>query len=154
MIVTDSGRDAALSKIDLIMLETLAQNLATVLENARLYEGLKREERLREHVIRSMSNGLVTVDLEGRVRLFNQAAERLSGYAAADVRSRACGELFYEGKPATADITSPTGEKTNSAGDSRDGGSYEERFSKVAVWNNLMDEAEFLFAKWNEFNAA
>ena len=62
--------------------------------------------------------------------------------------------FFYEGKPATADITSPTGEKTNSAGDVRDGGSYEERFSKVGVWNNLMDEAEFLFAKWNEFNAA
>jgi putative spermidine/putrescine transport system substrate-binding protein len=36
----------------------------------------------------------------------------------------------------------------------RDGGSYEERFSKVAVWNNLMDQAEFLYAKWNEFNAA
>ena len=62
--------------------------------------------------------------------------------------------FFYEGKAATADITSPTGEKTNSAGDVRDGGSYEERFSKVGVWNNLMDEAEFLFAKWNEFNAA
>ena len=62
--------------------------------------------------------------------------------------------FFYEGKAATADITSPTGEKTNSAGDLRDGGSYEERFSKVGVWNNLMDEAEFLFAKWNEFNAA
>jgi putative spermidine/putrescine transport system substrate-binding protein len=62
--------------------------------------------------------------------------------------------FFYDGKPATADITSPTGDKTNSAGDVRDGGSYEERFAKVAVWNNLMDEAEFLFAKWNEFNAA
>ena len=62
--------------------------------------------------------------------------------------------FFYEGKPATADITSPTGEKTNSAGEVRDGGSYEERFSQVAVWNNLMDQAEFLFAKWNEFNAA
>ncbi len=62
--------------------------------------------------------------------------------------------FFYEGKAATADITSPTGEKTNSAGEIRDGGSYEERFSKVAVWNNLMDEAEFLYAKWNEFNAA
>jgi putative spermidine/putrescine transport system substrate-binding protein len=62
--------------------------------------------------------------------------------------------FFYEGKAATADITSPTGEKTNSAGDKRDGGSYEDRFSKVAVWNNLMDEAEFLYAKWNEFNAA
>ncbi len=62
--------------------------------------------------------------------------------------------FFYEGKAATADITSPTGAKTNSAGDKRDGGSYEERFSKVGVWNNLMDEAEFLFAKWNEFSAA
>lgn len=62
--------------------------------------------------------------------------------------------FFYEGKPATADITSPSGQKTNSAGDVRDGGSYEERFSNVAVWNNLMDEAEFLYAKWNEFNAA
>ena len=62
--------------------------------------------------------------------------------------------FFYEGKAATADITSPTGEKTNSAGEVRDGGSYEERFSKVTVWNNLPDEAEFLYAKWNEFNAA
>ena len=62
--------------------------------------------------------------------------------------------FFYEGKAATADITSPTGEKTNSAGEVRDGGSYEERFSKVAVWNNLMDQAEFLYAKWNELNAA
>lgn len=62
--------------------------------------------------------------------------------------------FFYEGKAATDTITSPTGEKTNDAGDVRDGGSYEERFGAVGVWNNLMDEAEFLFAKWNEFNAA
>ena len=62
--------------------------------------------------------------------------------------------FFYGGQAATADITSPTGQKTNSAGDVRDGGSYEERFAKVGVWNNLMSEAELLFAKWNEFNAA
>ena len=62
--------------------------------------------------------------------------------------------FFYEGKAATEAIVSPTGDKTNEAGDVRDGGSYEDRFSKVAVWNNLMDEAEFLFSKWNEFAAA
>ncbi len=62
--------------------------------------------------------------------------------------------FFYDGKPATDVITSPTGAKTNNAGDVRDGGSYEERFKQVGVWNNLMDEAEFLFAKWNEFSAA
>ncbi len=62
--------------------------------------------------------------------------------------------FFYEGKAATGDITSPTGQKTNVAGDMRDGGSYEERFANVAVWNNLMEEAPYLFSKWNEFNAA
>ncbi len=62
--------------------------------------------------------------------------------------------FFYEGKPATADITSPTGQKTNSAGEVRDGGSYIERFSRVAIWNSLPPNAEYLYAKWNEFNAA
>jgi len=62
--------------------------------------------------------------------------------------------FFYEGKPATADITSPTGQKTNAAGEVRDGGSYVERFSKVAIWNSLPQNAEYLYAKWNEFNAA
>ncbi len=62
--------------------------------------------------------------------------------------------FFYGGQAATDTITSPTGEVTNQAGEVRDGGSYEQRFSEVAVWNNLMDEADFLFTKWNEFNAA
>jgi len=75
-------------------------------------------------------------------------------YDYSDIGGEVTPEMQAAVDKATADITSPTGEKTNSAGDVRDGGSYEERFSKVAVWNNLMDEAEFLFAKWNEFNAA
>jgi len=86
LVVTDAGRDAPLSKVDLIMLETLAQNLATVLENARLYEDLRREERFREHVFQSLSDGLLTCDLHGNVLSFNHAAERLSGHAAAEVR--------------------------------------------------------------------
>lgn len=61
---------------------------------------------------------------------------------------------FYEGKAATADITGPAGDLINKKGDVRDGGSFSDRFSNVAVWNNLMSEAEFLFAKWNDFNAA
>jgi PAS domain S-box-containing protein len=96
VFVTDNGRDTPLSKIDLIMLETLAQNLSTVLENARLYEGLKREERFREHVFRSMANGLVSVDLAGSVQLVNQAAERLSGWTAADVRGKPSGDFLSE----------------------------------------------------------
>lgn len=62
--------------------------------------------------------------------------------------------FFYMGEAATEPITNPTGQVTNPAGAVRDGGSFVDRFSNVAVWNNLMDEAQFLFAKWNEFNAA
>ncbi|MFQ5599193.1 MAG: nitrogen regulation protein NR(II) [Candidatus Krumholzibacteriia bacterium] len=96
ILATDAGRDVPLSKIDLIMLETLAQNLSTVLENARLYEELKREERFRENVIGGMSNGLLSVDLEGGITLFNLAAERLSGDDAAQRHGRPSSELFLD----------------------------------------------------------
>jgi PAS domain S-box-containing protein len=97
IVATDTGRDVALSKVDRMMLETLAQNLSAVLENARLYEELKREERFRDHVIGGMSNGLVSVDLDGCITLVNQAAEQLSGFREADVRGRASSELLLEG---------------------------------------------------------
>ena len=61
---------------------------------------------------------------------------------------------WYLGKPATADITSPTGDKLASAGDSRDGGSYDDRMGKVACWNAVMDENQYMVRKWNEFIAA
>lgn len=62
--------------------------------------------------------------------------------------------FFYQGEAATDIITSPTGDKTNDVGDVRDGGSYVERFKNVGVWNNLPEEGEFLFEKWNEFVVA
>ncbi len=61
---------------------------------------------------------------------------------------------WYEGKPATADIVSPTGDKLASTGDVRDGGSYDERMGKVACWNSVMDENQYMVRKWNEFIAA
>ena len=61
---------------------------------------------------------------------------------------------WYEGKPATGDITSPTGDKLAGAGDVRDGGSYIDRMGKVACWNAVMDENEYMVRKWNEFIAA
>lgn len=61
---------------------------------------------------------------------------------------------WYEGKAATADIVSPTGQKLAGAGDTRDGGSYMERMGKVACWNSVMDENQYMVRKWNEFIAA
>jgi putative spermidine/putrescine transport system substrate-binding protein len=61
---------------------------------------------------------------------------------------------WYEGKAATADITSPTGDKLAAAGELRDGGSYVDRMGAVACWNAVMDENQYMVGKWNEFIAA
>jgi putative spermidine/putrescine transport system substrate-binding protein len=61
---------------------------------------------------------------------------------------------WYEGKPATQDIHAPNGTLIEKTGAVRDGGSYETRMSRIACWNSVMDENEYLITKWNQFIAA
>jgi putative spermidine/putrescine transport system substrate-binding protein len=61
---------------------------------------------------------------------------------------------WMDGKPATADILSPEGKVTAKAGDVRDGGSFQERMSRIACWNSVMNEDRYMVQKWNEFIAA
>ena len=63
-------------------------------------------------------------------------------------------DFWMEGKPAVADIVSPTGEKIESKGSVRDGGSFWDRMGNVTVWNTVMDEDRYMVRKWNEFIAA
>ncbi len=61
---------------------------------------------------------------------------------------------WFEGKKAAGDITSPFGDKLAGTGDTRDGGSFEDRMGAVACWNSVMDENQYMVRKWNEFVAA
>lgn len=63
-------------------------------------------------------------------------------------------DFWFEGKPATVDIYSPFGKIMEKPGAVRDGGSYKNRMGRVAVWNSVMDENEYLTDRWNEFIAA
>jgi putative spermidine/putrescine transport system substrate-binding protein len=63
-------------------------------------------------------------------------------------------DFWMEGKPAKSDILGPTGEKIESAGTVRDGGSFWDRMGRVSVWNTVMDEDRYMVRKWNEFIAA
>ncbi len=58
---------------------------------------------------------------------------------------------WYEGKPAGDDMADPDGQVVVRAGEVRDGGSYWQRMSHVAVWNSVMDEHNYLVRRWNEF---
>ncbi len=61
---------------------------------------------------------------------------------------------WFEGKAATDTITSPTGDALAQAGETRDGGSFQDRMGAVACWNAVMDENQYMVRKWNEFIAA
>ena len=61
---------------------------------------------------------------------------------------------WFEGKAAQADIINPFGQKLESAGAVRDGGSFYERMGRVECWNSVMDENRYMVRKWNEFIAA
>ena len=63
-------------------------------------------------------------------------------------------DFWFEGKPATVDIYSPFGKLMEKVGAVRDGGSYKNRMGRIAVWNSVMDENEYLTDRWNEFMAS
>jgi len=62
--------------------------------------------------------------------------------------------FWFEGKESKGDIVNPQGVVMETAGATRDGGSFEERMGRVACWNAVMDENQYMVRKWNEFIAA
>lgn len=85
------------------------KRLATAISRAlREAEGRRRRERA-ESRIRELAEFLdqareavIVTDLKGRITFWNQGAERLSGWPAADVLDRQCDSLF--GPPTTAQL--------------------------------------------------
>jgi putative spermidine/putrescine transport system substrate-binding protein len=65
--------------------------------------------------------------------------------------SKAEWDYWYLGKPAAEPLTGTDGKVSVQHGERRNGGSYEQRFSNVAVWNTVMDHYEYTLLKWNEF---
>ena len=60
-------------------------------------------------------------------------------------------DYWYAGKPAAKELPDPFGTIIVPEGEVRDGGSYWDRFSNIAVWNSLMDENDYLVERWTEF---
>ncbi len=63
-------------------------------------------------------------------------------------------DFWYEGKAAAANMVDPFGKTLEKQGAKRDGGSFEERFGNIVVWNSTMQENTYLVQKWNEFIAS
>jgi two-component system sensor histidine kinase AtoS len=63
-------------------------------ELRRRFDELEDVKRYTENILASLTTGIVTVDLDGRVVTLNPAAEMLTGFFAGEVVGRYCTELF------------------------------------------------------------
>jgi PAS domain S-box-containing protein len=73
---------------DLALAEDVARRAATAIENARLYGEARRRARAVQ-ALRFVGDGVVLVDADGVVRLWNPAAERITGLPVHDVLGHA-----------------------------------------------------------------
>jgi PAS domain S-box-containing protein len=95
--VIGMARNAATPSIgpaDVRLLESIALSIGPVVENARLYQELRRSEHFREHVLDSMASALAAVNMKGEILTFNRAAEELLGAHEAEVLGQPFGALF------------------------------------------------------------
>jgi PAS domain S-box-containing protein len=70
---------------DLQVIRTFANQLATSVENARLYEEMREERTKLSRVVDNTSDGILSVDTRGRITSWNPAMTRISGLAADSV---------------------------------------------------------------------
>ncbi|MGE5357930.1 MAG: two-component system sensor histidine kinase NtrB, partial [Bacteroidales bacterium] len=93
--------DEPLNSEDVSLLLAVAGQVATALENGRLYRQLSSQahevDRMREFsdsIIESLEAGLVVVDAQARVVRWNRALERLYGVARDEAIGRSLADLF------------------------------------------------------------
>jgi adenylate cyclase len=85
---------AAFSARDEARLGAFAAQIAVLLENAKLFDEVLSVKNYNENILRSTSNGLITLDEEGRVVTANEAALKILKMPEANVVEIPAGELF------------------------------------------------------------
>ena len=73
---------------------TIANNVASALANAQLFKRVSEGKRWTELVLGGIADGVMTTDRVGRIRTFNPAAERITGWTAEEAIGRSCCEMF------------------------------------------------------------
>jgi two-component system phosphate regulon sensor histidine kinase PhoR len=90
LATAESGR--RYDETDLLFAEELGRRAATAIENARLYQ--EADERAQaSRVLESVADGVVLIDKDGIVRLWNPAAARITRLAFEDVVGRPITEV-------------------------------------------------------------
>src|SRR5437763_1714074 len=106
-VAAESGR--RYGQADLALAEELARRAGTAIENAQLYREV--EERAQAaRVLETVGDGVFLVDGDGLVRLWNRAAETITGSSRQDIVGRRLEEVLpgWEAVTARTDATRST----------------------------------------------
>ncbi|MFB3817301.1 MAG: nitrogen regulation protein NR(II) [Candidatus Methylomirabilales bacterium] len=104
-----AGYQALIHALAFLAVAALSSHLAARLQQARAElerraTDLRQLQTLHEAIVANISSGILTLDLTGRVVSFNQAAERITGYAFAALRDRSWQETPFAHCTALADF--------------------------------------------------
>ena len=91
-IFTESERD---------LLAAFADQAAVAIENARLFESVQKTlaevtelKNMMDNIFASIASGVITADLEDKITLCNNSAERILGYSASSMVGRCLIDIF------------------------------------------------------------
>ena len=95
MLVTANAEPHAYTTDEKLLLDGLAELAGLAITNAELYriarkslDALTRERGVKDSVLEEMVAGVITTDASGRIGVFNREAQRLTGYAFAEMTQR------------------------------------------------------------------
>ncbi len=84
------------TKDDIHFLQAVANVLAMAIERRRAEEVLRRSGAWRQSLIDTTQDAVISIDHQGRIVLFNSAAERIFGYTQAEVQGQQVNLLMPE----------------------------------------------------------
>ncbi|MBI1913626.1 MAG: GAF domain-containing protein [Planctomycetes bacterium] len=86
-------------KDDEVRLKAFTAQISIALENAKLFDDIQSIKNYNESILESMSNGVVTFDVDERIVTCNQAGLRILGVRQGEVLARLAAD-FFQGKNA------------------------------------------------------
>jgi PAS domain S-box-containing protein len=99
VVLTGSSSPRAFSGADSQVLVSLADHSAIALENARLFEEIRRERQRADQIIETMADGLLTVNAQGQIMAANPAAQELTGWHVEELRGHPVCDVLGCGHP-------------------------------------------------------
>ncbi|MGB0553281.1 MAG: adenylate/guanylate cyclase domain-containing protein [Alphaproteobacteria bacterium] len=86
--------DGAFTERDMQRLTSLTAQVSAALENAQLFENVLSMRNYNESILRSLTNGVISLDKERRVQKINSAAERILGHSSAAIEGQFIKEVI------------------------------------------------------------